>query len=107
MLKFKKEVILAESITSFFEQYNRLIKQGYCIKDQAVFDMQIFMSIQTNYWKVELVFDPQQYIDIGIDNLAWEDIKILANALDVKNTSKKVMVKDIKAALGLKTSAWG
>ena len=102
MLEKKKVTITAETCLSFMEQFGEYSKKGYVIADPVGFDLNLFMSIQTNYWKADLVLDIQKYIDIGIDNLAWEDICILADTLGVKYTSKKVMQKDIKTALELK-----
>lgn len=96
----KTEIVTAENSQAFFERYNFLIRCGFNIASPEMFDRELFDSVRTNYWRVELTFDPKQYLDRGLDKLPFEDLKALAYGLNVDyGKSRDKLTKNIKDAL--------
>jgi len=92
--------IIARSVTDFFEQYNKLIKSGWTVPHQGVFEMQVNEGLSVNFWNVDMVFDVQQYLDIGLENLPWEDLKALAHGVGAKIESAPATVNNVRKILG-------
>lgn len=96
----KTEIVTAENSQAFFERYNFLIRCGFNIASPEMFDRELFDSVRTNYWRAELTFAPQQYLDRGLDKLPFEDLKALAYGLNVGyGKSRDKLTKNIKDAL--------
>lgn len=93
------QMITGESIPEFFGRYDELIRLGYRRSPQ--FPDQFFSSVQTGYWMAEMELTTQDYTLADLEGMPWDDLKGLANRLEVSAKSKQALIYAVSQKLGL------